>query len=338
MLGNYDEMKETIGETPISKHMNKGSSSSSSEEKSSQGLYGEQRGGGGGGGGGSSGGGGQSSKWTPVGSASSASSSSSSSSQMQKRSGLQSSQRSAGGSGSSSSSSSQRHEKDYSSSSSGKKSSKHSSSDQSKGHTSSPAKGSSMNSSGHSRSLGGSEHHGKDRYRKSPRDREREPSWDSPSRVLTSSFATGQHSSQAFPPSLMTKPSSMLQKPTAYVRPMDGQETAEPKGSSEMYSGQSHSSSTGEMKSNGKASLAKLKIPTQPVEVQLNFVHYSVMITIIWLFYFRDTAPSLCSHKSFIIHVPNLTFRGAFETLTWLTLKLGVQTLLVGWQWAVLKC
>ncbi|XP_048083383.1 AF4/FMR2 family member 4 isoform X2 [Alosa alosa] len=256
MLGNYDEMKETIGETPISKLMSKGSGSSSSEEKSGQ--YSEQRERGGS----SGGGGGQSSKWTPV------ASSSSSSSQMQKRSGLQGSQRGAGGSGSSSgsSSSSQRHEKDYSGSSSGKKSSKHSNSDQSKGHTSSPAKGSSMGSSGHSRSMGGSEHHGKDRYRKSPREREREPSWDSPSRVHTSTFATGQHSSQAFPPSLMTKPSSMLQKPTAYVRPMDGQETAEPKGSTETYGGQSHSSSAGEMKSNGKASLAKLKIPTQPVE------------------------------------------------------------------------
>ncbi|XP_031428026.1 AF4/FMR2 family member 4 isoform X2 [Clupea harengus] len=255
MLGNYDEMKETIGETPISKLMSKGSGSSSSEEKSGQGLYGEQRGGGGG----SSGGGGQSSKWTPV---VSAASTSSSSSQLQKRSGLQGSQRGAGGS-SSGSGSSQRHEKDYSSGS-GKKSSKHSS-DQSKGHTSSPTKGSSISSSSHSRSMG-SEHHGKDRYRKSPRDRERErePSWDSPSRVHT--FATGQHTTQAFPPSLMTKPSSMLQKPTAYVRPMDGQETAEPKGSTEMYSGQSHSSSAGEMKSNGKASLAKLKIPTPSVE------------------------------------------------------------------------
>ncbi|XP_062392615.1 AF4/FMR2 family member 4 [Sardina pilchardus] len=269
MLGNYDEMKETIGETPISKLMSKGSGSSSSEEKSGPGLYSEQRGGSGGGGGGS---GGQSSKWTPVGSSSNASSSSSSSSSQPKRSGLQSSRSGAGGSASSSSGgsgSSQRHEKDYSG---GKKSSKHSSggggggnSDQSKGHTSSPAKGSSMGSSGHSRSsMGGSEHHGKDRYRKSPREREREPSWDSPSRVHTSTFATGQHSSQAFPPSLMTKPSSMLQKPTAYVRPMDGQETAEPKGSSEMYGAQSHSSSAGEMKTNGKASLAKLKIPTQP--------------------------------------------------------------------------
>ncbi|XP_041749523.1 AF4/FMR2 family member 4-like isoform X2 [Coregonus clupeaformis] len=228
MLGNYDEMKEPIGDT-IPKLGGKPSGSSSSEEKSGQSLFGEQRGGG------------QSSKWTPVGPAASTSSSQSS-----KRSSLQGSH--------SGSRSSQRHEREH------KKSSKHGS-EHSKSHTSSPAKGSL--SSSHSRSLG-AEHHGKERYRsKSPR--EREANWDSPSRVHTS-FPSAPHSSQAFPPSLMSKPSSMLQKPTAYVRPMDGQETVEPKTSSEMYSGQSHSSTMGEMKSNGKASLSKLKIPSQPVE------------------------------------------------------------------------
>uniref|UniRef100_A0A8C7SRZ9 ALF transcription elongation factor 4 n=1 Tax=Oncorhynchus mykiss TaxID=8022 RepID=A0A8C7SRZ9_ONCMY len=227
MLGNYDEMKEPIGDT-IPKLGGK-PSGSSSEEKSGQSLFGEQRGSG------------QNSKWTPVGPAASTSSSQSS-----KRSSLQGSH--------SGSRSSQRHEREH------KKSSKHGS-EHSKSHTSSPAKGSL--SSSHSRSLG-AEHHGKERYRsKSPR--EREANWDSPSRVHTS-FPSGPHSSQAFPPSLMSKPSSMLQKPTAYVRPMDGQETVEPKTSSEMYSGQSHSSTMGDMKSNGKASLSKLKIPSQPVE------------------------------------------------------------------------
>uniref|UniRef100_A0A8C7LAG5 ALF transcription elongation factor 4 n=1 Tax=Oncorhynchus kisutch TaxID=8019 RepID=A0A8C7LAG5_ONCKI len=217
MLGNYDEMKEPIGDT-IPKLGGKPSGSSSSEEKSGQSLFGDQRGGGSG----------QNSKWTPVGPAASTSSSQSS-----KRSSLQGSH-----SGSRSSSSSQRHEREH------KKSSKHGS-----------------EHSNHSRSLG-AEHHGKERYRsKSPR--EREANWDSPSRVHTS-FTSGPHSSQAFPPSLMSKPSSMLQKPTAYVRPMDGQETVEPKTSSAMYSGQSHSSTMGEMKSNGKASLSKLKIPSQP--------------------------------------------------------------------------
>uniref|UniRef100_A0A8B9KR24 AF4/FMR2 family, member 4 n=1 Tax=Astyanax mexicanus TaxID=7994 RepID=A0A8B9KR24_ASTMX len=254
MLGNYDEMKETIGEPPISKLMAKASGSSSSEEKS---MYGESRGGGSQS---------QGNKWTPVGPASGTSSSSSSKSQNRSSSGSHSSSQRSGNGGSSS----QRHDRDFSSSSSSsKKSSKH----EHKSHTtSSPAKGS-LNSSSHSRSLT-AEHHGKERYRsKSPRDRE--ANWDSPSRVhsssssSSSSFPSGQHSSQTFPPSLMSKPGSMLQKPTAYVRPMDGQETAEPKTSSESYGGQSHSSSVGDIKGNGKASLTKLKIPA-PVEVSNN--------------------------------------------------------------------
>lgn len=252
MLGNYDEMKEPIGDTLPKLSSKPSNSSSSSEEKSGPPLFGgDQRCVG-------SGGSSQSSKWTPVGPAAGGSSS-----QSQKRSGLQgghSSQRSNGGS-SGSSNSSQRGEVRE------KKSSKHSGgSDHSKSHTSSPAKGSLSSSSSHSRSsLSAEQHHSKERYRsKSPRDRE--ANWDSPSRVHTS-FPSGQHSSQTFPPSLMSKPGSMLQKPTAYVRPMDGQETAEPKSSqAESYTGQSHSSTMGEMKSNGKASLTKLKIPSQPVE------------------------------------------------------------------------
>ncbi|XP_057216133.1 AF4/FMR2 family member 4 isoform X1 [Triplophysa rosa] len=241
MLGNYDEMKETIGEPPLSKLIPK-ASNSSSEEKSAQ--YSDQRGGSQS----------QNSKWNPVGPAPGASSSSSSScsssstsSSSQKRSSLQ------GGHGGSQRSG-QRHERDHSGGS--KKSSKHSSEHKSHS-TSSPAK-SSVSSGSHSRSLA-ADH--KERYRKSPRDRE--ANWDSPSRMH--SFSSGQHSSQAFPPSII-KPSSMIQKPTAYVRPMDGQETAEPKTSSESYGSQSHSSSVGEMKPNGKASLTKLKIPTQPVD------------------------------------------------------------------------
>ncbi|XP_067279887.1 AF4/FMR2 family member 4 isoform X2 [Pseudorasbora parva] len=232
MLGNYDEMKETIGEPPMSKLIPK-ASSSSSEDKSGQ--YGDQRGGTQS----------QNSKWTPVGPASGSISSttctSSSSSSSQKRSSAQGIH--GGGQRSGSSTGGQRHERDYS-----KKSSKHSSEHKSHS-TASPAKGS-MSSSSHSRCR-----------TKSPRDRE--PNWDSPSRGPT--FPSGQHPSQTFPPSLI-KPSSMLQKPTAYVRPMDGQETAEPKTSSESFGGQSHSSAVGEMKPNGKASLTKLKIPTQPVD------------------------------------------------------------------------
>lgn len=264
MLGNYDEMKEPIGDTLPKLGGKPSNSSSSSEEKSGPPLFGgDQR----------SGGSSQSSKWTPVGPAATGSSS-----QSQKRSGLQgghSSQRGNGGSSGSSSSSSQRHGEVRE-----KKSSKHSG-EHSKSHTSSPAKGSLSSSSNnsHSRSsLSAEQHHSKERYRsKSPRDRE--ANWDSPSRVHTS-FPSGQHSSQAFPPSLMSKPGSMQQKPTAYVRPMDGQETAEPKSSqAESYSGQSHSSTMGEMKSNGKASLSKLKIPSQPVEVRFKLQAF-------WWFYF----------------------------------------------------
>uniref|UniRef100_A0A3P8WJP5 ALF transcription elongation factor 4 n=1 Tax=Cynoglossus semilaevis TaxID=244447 RepID=A0A3P8WJP5_CYNSE len=257
MLGNYDEMKEPIGDTLPKLSAKPSNSSSSSEEKSGGPplFVGDQRGV-------SSSGSSQNSKWTPVGPAASGSSS-----QSQKRSGLQgghSGQRNNGGS-SSSSSSNQRHSGEVRE----KKISKHSAaSEHSKTHTSSPAKGSLSSSSGnsHSRnSLAAEQHHSKERYRsKSPRDRE--ANCDSPLRVHTS-FTSGQISSQAFPPSLMSKPGSMLQKPTAYVRPMDGQETAEPKSSqAESYSAQSHSSTMGEMKSNGKASLSKLKIPSQPVE------------------------------------------------------------------------
>lgn len=237
MLGNYDEMKEPIGDTLPKLPAKPSNSSSSSEEKSGQPLFGgDQRGGGS-----------QSSKWTPVGPPAGGSS------QSQKRSGLSGGHSSQRNSGSSSSQRGEGREK---------KSSKHSSgSEHSKSHTSSPAKGSLSSSGSHSRSsLSAEQHHPKYRN-KSPRDRE--ANWDSPSRVHTS-FPSGQHSSQAFPPS---KPSSMQQKPTAYVRPMDGQETAEPKSSqAENYGGQSHSSTMGEVKSIGKASLTKLKIPSQPVE------------------------------------------------------------------------
>lgn len=267
MLGNYDEMKEPIGDTLPKISSKPSNSSSSSEEKLGPPLFvGDQRGI-------SSSGSSQSNKWTPVGPAASGSAS-----QSQKRSAL-GSQRGNGGS-SSSSNSSQRHGGEVRE----KKSSKHSGgSGHSKSHTSSPAKGSlssSSSSSSHLRSsLSAEQHHSKEPYRsKSPR--EREPNWDSPSRVHTS-FPSGQHSSQAFPPSLLSKPGSMLQKPTAYVRPMDGQETAEPKSlQAESYSGQSHSSTMGEMKSNGKASLSKLKIPSQPVEV----THHSSS----HFFYFSD--------------------------------------------------
>ncbi|XP_020381548.1 AF4/FMR2 family member 4 isoform X4 [Rhincodon typus] len=262
MLGNYDEMKDFIGDKSLQRLIGipKGTVPSTTDEKPDQAFFGDQR----------HSTSHQSSKWTPVGPATSAPSTSS---QSQKRSssGLQSShgssQRLSGGSSNTSSSSSQRHDRD--SYSSRKRSGQHGS-EHSKSHSVSPAKPpavSSSLSSSHSRSQG-SDHHNKERHRsKSPRDLD--ATWDSPSRVHT--FPTsGQHSSQSFTPALMSKPNSMLQKPTAYVRPMDGQDQApneslEPKIPPEHYGNQSHSS-LAEMKSGNKVHLSKLKIPSQQVE------------------------------------------------------------------------
>ncbi|XP_060693308.1 AF4/FMR2 family member 4 isoform X2 [Hemiscyllium ocellatum] len=262
MLGNYDEMKDLIGDKSLERLIStpKGTVPSTTDEKPDQAFFGDQR----------HSTSHQNSKWTPVGPATSAPSTSS---QSQKRSssGLQSShgssQRLSGGSSNTSSSSSQRHDRD--SYSSRKRSGQHGS-EHSKSHSVSPAKPpavSSSLSSGHSRSQG-SDHHSKERHRsKSPRDLD--STWDSPSRVHTFP-ASGQHSSQSFTPALMSKPNSMLQKPTAYVRPMDGQDQApneslEPKIPPEPYGNQSHSS-LAEMKSGNKVHLSKLKIPSQQVE------------------------------------------------------------------------
>ncbi|XP_072120100.1 AF4/FMR2 family member 4 isoform X1 [Mobula birostris] len=264
MLGNYDEMKDFIGDRSLQKFNDipKGTVASTTDEKSDQAFFAEQR----------HSASHQSSKWTPVGPATSAPSTSSQS-QKRSNSGLQSShgssQRHGGSSSSTGSGSSQRHDRD-SYSSNRKRSGQHGS-EHSKSHSVSPAKPpavSSSLSSNLSRSLG-SDHHSKERHRsKSPRDLD--ATWDSPSRVHTFS-ASGQHTSQSFTPALMSKPSSMLQKPTAYVRPMDGQdqapnESVEPKIPSEHYSSQSHGSSLAEMKSGNKVLLSKLKIPSQPVE------------------------------------------------------------------------
>uniref|UniRef100_A0A8C3XH40 AF4/FMR2 family member 4 n=1 Tax=Cyanoderma ruficeps TaxID=181631 RepID=A0A8C3XH40_9PASS len=245
MLGNYDEMTDLIGDRPLQKivAIPKPSVPSAPDDKAPAGFFGEQRHGAGSH---------QSSKWTPVGPAPSTSA------QSQKRSaGLGGhGQRSGGGAAAGA-----RHERD---SYGGRKKGQHGS-EHSKGRSGSPGKPPAVSSlaSGHSRAHGG-DHHGKDHQRsKSPRDPE--PSWDSPSRVP--SFASGQHSNQSFPPSLMSKSSSMLQKPTAYVRPMDGQESMEPKLSSEHYSGQTHSGGVNELKPSSKAHLTKLKIPSQPLDV-----------------------------------------------------------------------
>lgn len=241
-LGNYEEMKDFIGDRSIPKldEIPKHTISSTTDGKSSQCFFGERH---------SSSH--QSSKWTPVGQAPSTS-------QSQKRSSHSSGQRT--------SSSSQRHDRDSYSSSSRKKS-QHAS-EHSKSHSSSPGKLSvSSLSSSHSRSHG-PDHHSKEHQRcKSPRDPD--GNWDSPSRVHSFS-SSGQHNSQSFPPSLMSKSSSMQQKPTAYVRPMDGQESSEPKLSSEHYGSQGHGNSLNELKPSSKASLTKLKIPSQPLDASMS--------------------------------------------------------------------
>ncbi|NXR08746.1 AFF4 protein, partial [Semnornis frantzii] len=250
MLGNYDEMTDLIGDRSLQKlvAIPKPTVPSAPDEKPNQSFFGDQR---------HTTSSHQSSKWTPVGPAPSTSS------QSQKRSsGLQSGHSSQRGSGNNPGSGGQRHDRDSYSSSSRKKS-QHGS-EHSKPRSSSPGKPSTVSSlsSSHSRSHG-TDHHSKEHQRsKSPRDPD--ANWDSPSRVP--SFSSGQHSNQSFPPSLMSKSSSMLQKPTAYVRPMDGQESMEPKLPSEHYSSQTHSSSVNELKPNSKAHLTKLKIPSQPLD------------------------------------------------------------------------
>lgn len=250
MLGNYDEMTDLIGERPLQKIVAIPKPSvpvaAAPDDKPAPGFFGEQRHGSGSH---------QSIKWTPVGPAPSTSA------QSQKRSaGLGGhGQRSGGGTAGTGA----RHERDAYGGGGGRKKGQHGS-EHSKGRSGSPGKPPAVSSlaSGHSRAHG-SDHHKEHQRSKSPRDPE--PSWDSPSRVP--SFASGQHSTQSFPPSLMSKSSSMLQKPTAYVRPMDGQESMEPKLSSEHYSGQSHSGGVNELKPSSKAHLTKLKIPSQPLDV-----------------------------------------------------------------------
>lgn len=260
MLGNYDEMNDIIGDRSLQKlvAIPKSTVPSTSDEKGNQNFFGDQR---------HSTGSHQSSKWTPVGPAPSTSS------QSQKRSsGLQSGHGGQRNSGNSTSSSGQRHDRDSygsSGSSSSRKKAQHGS-EHSKSRSSSPGKPSAVSSvnPSHSRSHG-NDHHSKEHQRsKSPRDPD--ANWDSPSRVP--SFSSGQHSSQSFPPSLMSKSNTMLQKPTAYVRPMDGQESMEPKLPSEHYSSQTHSNNMNELKPSSKAHLTKLKIPSQPLDVSFLFL------------------------------------------------------------------
>ncbi|XP_050751282.1 AF4/FMR2 family member 1 isoform X2 [Gymnogyps californianus] len=82
--------------------------------------------------------------------------------------------------------------------------------------------------------------------------------------------STTQPSSQTFPPPLPSKTSAMQQKPTAYVRPMDGQdqvpvESPELKPLLEEYHGEPYEKIS-DLKANAKARLSKLEIPSEPIE------------------------------------------------------------------------
>ncbi|NXM65035.1 AFF1 protein, partial [Illadopsis cleaveri] len=90
---------------------------------------------------------------------------------------------------------------------------------------------------------------------------------DSPAITLTS---TTQPSSQTFPPSLTSKASAMQQKPTAYVRPMDGQDQApfeslELKPLLEEYH-EGPNQDVSDLKAKVKAELSKLETPSEPKE------------------------------------------------------------------------
>ncbi|NWR35090.1 AFF1 protein, partial [Tachuris rubrigastra] len=88
---------------------------------------------------------------------------------------------------------------------------------------------------------------------------------DSSAVTLTS---TTQPSSQTFPPSLTSKASAMQQKPTAYVRPMDGQDQApfeslELKPLMEEYH-EGPNEDLLDLKAKVKAELSKLETPSEP--------------------------------------------------------------------------
>ncbi|NWS99488.1 AFF1 protein, partial [Mionectes macconnelli] len=90
-------------------------------------------------------------------------------------------------------------------------------------------------------------------------------SQDSSAIILTS---TTQPSSQTFPPSLTSKASAMQQKPTAYVRPMDGQDQApfeslELKPLMEEYH-EGPNEDLLDLKAKVKAELSKLETPSEP--------------------------------------------------------------------------
>ncbi|XP_015417017.1 PREDICTED: AF4/FMR2 family member 1 isoform X2 [Myotis davidii] len=119
-------------------------------------------------------------------------------------------------------------------------------------------------------------------HAKSPKDlavkiRDKETPKDSLVAVSSLGVAPPQPPSQSFPPpSLPSKSVAMQQKPTAYVRPMDGQDQApsespELKPLPEDYRQQTFEKT--DLKVPAKAKLTKLKMPSQSVETYSNEVH-----------------------------------------------------------------
>ncbi|XP_044080507.1 AF4/FMR2 family member 1 isoform X2 [Neovison vison] len=117
---------------------------------------------------------------------------------------------------------------------------------------------------------------------KSPKDlvvkaHDKETAQDSLVAVASLGVAPPQPPSQTFPPpSLPSKTVAMQQKPTAYVRPMDGQDQApsespELKPLPEDYRQQTFEKT--DLKVPAKAKLTKLKMPSQSAETYSNEVH-----------------------------------------------------------------
>ncbi|XP_047573878.1 AF4/FMR2 family member 1 isoform X2 [Lutra lutra] len=117
---------------------------------------------------------------------------------------------------------------------------------------------------------------------KSPKDlvvkaHDKETPQDSLVAVASLGVAPPQPPSQTFPPpSLPSKTAAMQQKPTAYVRPMDGQDQApsespELKPLPEDYRPQTFEKT--DLKVPAKAKLTKLKMPSQSAETYSNEVH-----------------------------------------------------------------
>ncbi|XP_058847081.1 AF4/FMR2 family member 1-like isoform X3 [Acipenser ruthenus] len=127
-----------------------------------------------------------------------------------------------------------------------------------------------------------SEAPGREGHRKSPLGNPVTVSIDGNKRDVHSSVSVlseaGPLPSQTFLPALPSKVNPVMQqKPTAYVRPMDGQDQApnespELKPPPEDYHEQSYGTFS-DMKTNAKVKLSKLKIPSQPIETLSNEAH-----------------------------------------------------------------